>query len=269
MSEKPEFSMNEFAVLDCPEILQIIFYPRRDSSPQPSVANATARLIPVGEGISISCRFYSADETSPNLLFFHGNGEIASDYDDVAPLFTQMGINFFVADYRGYGLSGGEPTLIDMIKDAHSIFDGFKQMLKQEGYSGNIFVMGRSMGSSSAIELAFNYQDQIKGVIIESGFASLIRILAYAGIPMEMFGHGEVKVSFNIERIQSVSIPTLIIHGERDELIPLQEGKDLYQNSIAEDKRLLVIPKATHNDIFVIGINEYLDTVKEFITAHS
>jgi hypothetical protein len=101
----------EFKILDRPEILQFIFYPRRDFSPHPRVPNAVNHLIPVDEGISISCRFYFDDETSPNILFFHGNGEIASDYDDIAPLYTQLGINFFVADYRGYGLSGESQLL--------------------------------------------------------------------------------------------------------------------------------------------------------------
>ena len=260
--------MGEFTIFDRPEILPFLFYPRRDFSPQPRVPNAITHFISVAEGISISCRFYFHNERAPNILFFHGNGEIASDYDDIAPLFTQIGVNFFVADYRGYGLSGGIPTFSDMIRDAHSIFDSFKQLLKQEGYSGRIFVMGRSLGSASAIELAYNYQQQIEGLIVESGFADVIRLLAYIGVPVQTLGLGQVKVSLNIERIQFISIPTLIIHGEYDSLIPVQEGKHLYLSSGAEDKRLLIIPKADHNDILFVGGEEYLNTVREFVVAH-
>jgi alpha-beta hydrolase superfamily lysophospholipase len=256
--------MGEFTVFDRPEILRFIFYPRRDSSPQPRVPNATTYLISVAEGISISCRFYLHNEKAPNILFFHGNGEIASDYDDIAPLFTQIGVNFFVADYRGYGLSGGKPTFTDMMRDAHAVFDGFKQ----EGYSGRIFVMGRSLGSASAIELAYNYQQQIEGLIVESGFADVIRLLTYIGVPVQRLGLDQVKVSLNLERIQLISIPTLIIHGECDSLIPVQEGKDLYRSSGAKDKRLLIVPEADHNDIFFVGGAEYLNTVREFVVAH-
>ncbi len=257
--------MDEFAVLDRPEILRFIFYPRRDFSPEPRVPNAVTHFITVDEEVSISCRFYFNNDKAPNVLFFHGNGEIASDYDNIAPLFTGMGINFFVADYRGYGLSGGEPTFSGMIRDAHFIFNGWGQILSEKRCSGNRFVMGRSLGSASAIELAYSYQDQIKGLIVESGFADIIRLLAYIGLPVEALGLDRVKASLNLERIRYTAIPTLIIHGEHDSLIPLQDGEDLYRNSGAEEKRLLIIPKATHNDIFLVGMNEYLHAIREFI----
>lgn len=269
MNEELRPSINDFTLLDRPEISQFIFYPRRDFSPDPRVADATTHLIPVDEGISISCRFYFADGEAANILFFHGNGEIASDYDNIAPLFTQIGINLFVADYRGYGSSGGRPTFSAMMKDAHPIFDGFKQVLRQNEYTGNIFIMGRSLGAAPAIELAFNYQDGMGGLIIESGFASVGRLVELIGVPVETLGFNQQKLSFNVERIRSVTIPTLIIHGEYDNLIPLQHGRDLYQSSGAKDKRLLVIPGATHNDIFLVGMEDYLKAMKEFVMAQS
>jgi hypothetical protein len=261
--------MDEFELLDHPEILQFIFYPRRDFYAQPRVANASSHLIPVDEGISISCRFYLADGKAPNILFFHGNGEIASDYDQIAPLFTQIGVNFFVADYRGYGSSGGQPTFSAMMKDAHPVFDGFKNILKQEGYSGKLFMMGRSLGSASAIELAFNHQDEMGGLIIESGFASVGRLVDLIDVPVDRLGFDRQKLSFNVERIASITIPTLIIHGEYDNLIPLQHGRDLYRSSGAKDKQLMVIPGATHNDIFLVGMDDYLKAMKEFVIAQS
>ncbi len=269
MNDDAGTSTSDFTLLDRPEILQFIFYPRRDLSAQPRVANASSHLIPVDEGIFISCRFYSAHEKAPSILFFHGNGEIASDYDQIAPLFVQIGINLFVADYRGYGSSGGTPTFSAMMKDAHPVFDGFKRILRQNEYSGNLFMMGRSLGAAPAIELAFNYQDQMGGLIIESGFASVGRLVDLIGVPVETLGFNQRKLSFNVERIRSVIIPTLIIHGEYDNLIPLQHGRDLYQSSGAKDKRLLVIPGATHNDIFLVGMDDYLKTMKEFVATYS
>ena len=269
MNEELKPSINDFTLLDHPEILQFIFYPRRDFSPEPRVADATTHLIPVDEGISISCRFYLADGKAANILFFHGNGEIASDYDNIAPLFTQIGINLFVADYRGYGSSGGQPTFSAMMKDAHPVFDGFKRALKQNEYTGNIFIMGRSLGAAPAIELAFNYQGEMGGLIIESGFASVGRLVDLIGVPVETLSFDQRKLSFNVERICSVTIPTLIIHGEYDNLIPLQHGRDLYQSSGAKDKRLLVIPGATHNDIFLVGMEDYLKAMKEFVATYS
>jgi len=90
----------DYSFLDRPEILQFIFYPRKDPVGKPSVSNATDYFIPVEEGIGIGCRFYTAGQNSPNILYFHGNGEIVADHDYIAPMYNERGINLFVADYR-------------------------------------------------------------------------------------------------------------------------------------------------------------------------
>ena len=66
-------------------------------------------------GWSIGGRFYAAGATAPTLLFFHGNGEIVADYEDLGPLYARQGLNFFPVDYRGYGRSTGTPTVTAMI----------------------------------------------------------------------------------------------------------------------------------------------------------
>ncbi len=157
---------------DHPEILYRLFYPRREiagDSEKPKIMN---RFVEVARGVSIGCRFYPARSDGPNILYFHGNGETAPDYDYVAPVYAERGLNLFVADYRGYGMSGGSPTCTAMIKDAHPIFRDLVSFLHDEGFTGDLFVMGRSLGSAPAIELAYHYQGEFKGLIVESGFAS-------------------------------------------------------------------------------------------------
>ncbi|MDY6916654.1 MAG: alpha/beta hydrolase [Chloroflexota bacterium] len=267
MSDDQSDVSRVFELLDQPEVVQFLFYPRRDFSSQPLAANATVHMIPVEEGISVSCRFYPVNERAANVLYFHGNGEVASDYDHIAPLFNQIGVNLFVADYRGYGSSEGRPTFSAMMKDAHPIFDRFGQMLTGEGYTGGAFVMGRSLGSAPAIELASTRQGDIKGLIIESGFATVGRLMDLVGVAPEALGLDRATLSFNAGRVRSVTIPTLIIHGEYDNLIPLQHGLDLYENSGSSEKKLLIIPSATHNDIFLVGMEDYLGVVREFVTG--
>ena len=268
MNEEPRQLEVDFTVLDRPEVLRFIFYPRKDMSSRPAAANATVHMMEVEQGVSISCRFYFAGKKAPNILYFHGNGEIASDYDHIAPLFTQGGMNLFVADYRGYGSSGGTPSFSAMMKDSHPLFDGFRRMLKREGYSGRVFVMGRSLGSAPAIELALKHQGRVSGLVRESGFASVGRLIDLLNVPVEGLGPLRAKLSFNVDRMAAITIPTLIIHGEYDSLIPAQHGIDLFESSGARDKRILLIPGATHNDIFLVGMEAYLRTLKEFVTAH-
>lgn len=268
MNEQAGSPMTDYSFLDRPEVVQLLFYPRRDFHREPMVANATAHMVPVDDGVSISCRLYPVNGRAPSILYFHGNGEIAGDYDQIAPLFMQIGVSLFVADYRGYGSSDGTPTFSAMMKDAHPLFKGFKDLVGGDDGRGSLFIMGRSLGSAPAVELAFHYQDQVAGLIIESGFASIGRLVDLLNVPAERLEADRSKLSFNVDRIGSIAIPTLIIHGEYDTLIPVQHGRDLYHHSGAKEKELVVIPGATHNDIFLIGMEQYLEAIRRFVVTY-
>jgi alpha-beta hydrolase superfamily lysophospholipase len=202
-----------------------------------------------------------------NVLYFHGNGEIASDYDEVGAVFNGIGINLFVADYRGYGRSSGSPTLSLMIKDAHPIYEGFKVVLREQGYSGKLFIMGRSLGSASAIELAYHYQRELSGMIIESGIADMFKLMSTVGFPISLLGIDNTQTPTSLELIRKIKIPTLILHGEFDQIVPVEEGKANFENVAAKDKRLVIIPGVDHNTIFALGANQYLEALKEFVSV--
>ena len=252
---------------DRPEILYRLFFPRRDVAVDLENPKAVNRFVEVAKGISICCRFYPARSDGPNILYFHGNGEVAPDYDYVAPVYAARGLNLFVADYRGYGGSDGSPTCTAMIKDAHPIFHAFVSSMKDSGFTGSIFVMGRSLGSAPAIELAYHYQDDLKGLIIESGFASARNQIARLGVEHLFRDAGEPVGFGNDLKIKDVKTPILIIHGEWDEIIPCTEGRALYDLSGAAMRSSLFIPRAGHNDIMMLGLKDYMDAVTKFSGA--
>ena len=260
---------HELEALDKPEILQFIFYPRKDLFDISAAANVFADVIPVDEAVPISYCFYFSDKKHPNILFFHGNGEVASDYESIGSIYNQIGVNLFVADYRGYGRSGGKPTLTNMIKDTHPLFEGFKRVLKEKGFSGSLFLMGRSLGSASAIELASHYQSQLSGLIIESGFANVFNLFGYLGFPLKALGISVPETPSSLGLIRKISLPTLVMHGEHDQIVPVEEGRALYETIAAKDKRLLIIPGVDHNTIFMGGMEPYLQALKDFVSAHT
>ena len=258
-----DISQIDYSQLDRPEILMFLFHPRQEWGAFQSDGPSEDMLIEVDKDVAIGARFHAAGKDAPTMLFFHGNGEIVADYNDIGPLYTKMGINFLPADYRGYGRSNGKPTITAMMRDAHVIFDYALNWLKERGYTGPLMVMGRSLGSASALELAANYSDDIDGLIIESGFAFARPLLMLLGIDMEAMGIREEDGFRNRDKIAGFSRPTLIIHGEYDQLLPLSEGKALYEASTAVDKRLLVIKGATHNDIFLRGMKAYMEAIRD------
>jgi len=257
-------SFADYSALDRPEFLQLAFHPRKDFTRPP--AHSTDYLILVEADTSITCRFYVHSKNSPSILFFHGNGEVVSDYDYIAPIYNQMGINLFVADYRGYGSSGGSPTFTNTITDAHGIFEGFGNVLRLGQHTGDVFVMGRSLGSMSAIELAHSYGEQIKGLIIESGVGSMVRMMEQLGFTMEFIGITDPEFP-NLTKIRNITLPTLIIHAEYDNLAPLAGAQELFDNSPAEEKHLEIIPGADHNTILIYGMEPYFDAISKFVSG--
>ena len=252
-------------LLNRPEISQFIFYPRRDPLPPD---DTLLYPVEVEQGIIVVCRFYPAPEGVATILYFHGNGETAGDYDLVSSLYTAVGINLFVADYRGYGLSSGEPTLSHILRDAHPIFERLSELVREDGYPEKIFVMGRSLGSAPAIEVAFRSQDALQGLIVESGFSDAFRLLSYIGLPMKIPPHKGEGFP-NGEKMRSIRIPTLLIHAAEDHLIPLPEAEELLRLCAAEEKRLVVIPRADHNTLLMVGRNQYFQAIEEFIKRYA
>ena len=255
--------------MDRPEILERLFYPRRALGEELTSPYGANHSIEVADGVSIGCRLYPAGADGPNILYFHGNGEIVPDYDYTAHLYQERGLNLFVADYRGYGFSGGTPTCSAMIRDAHPIFHAFVAFLHDRGYTGPLFVMGRSLGSAPAIEVAHHYQQQLQGLIVESGFASTRNQFKRLGVS-HLFRDTPDPVGFaNDLKIKEITIPTLIIHGEADEIIPVEEGQALYALSGAARKISLFIPYAGHNDLMVHGLEAYMGAIEAFTSPSS
>jgi len=257
-------SNNDCSRLDRPEVLRYLFHPRPDLGDRdPGIAVG----IPVATDVVVGASFHMAEKEGANILFFHGNGEIVSDYSDLGPLYNRMGINFMPVDYRGYGRSTGTPGVCAMMKDCHLVFAYAKDWLSKHDYRGPLIVMGRSLGSASALELAASRGDAIDALIIESGFALAVPLLRLLGIDAEAIGFDESRGFRHAEKIAGFRKPTLIIHAQYDHIIPMADGRLLYEASGAEHKRLLEIPGANHNDIFMRGLSAYLAAVRELVTG--
>ena len=258
--------MPDYSEIDQPSILSYIFYPRDDHTPCPGYAFDIS--VPVDDDVSIVCRFYKGNDGWPWIIYFHGNGEVVSDYDEIAPFYLKYKLNLVVADYRGYGASTGTPTLTFIADDAPILFTAIRDELARRNLRDDVRVMGRSLGSISALELAAHHQDMIKGLIIESGFPSVSRLIIHLNIPAEGI---DLDKHFRecIGMIQAISLPILILHGEYDSLVPLEEAETLYTNIGSTEKELFIISSATHNDIMFVGLRQYMEAIRKFIEKTS
>jgi fermentation-respiration switch protein FrsA (DUF1100 family) len=258
------------AKLDHPLVRRILFHPRRQP-PHTPPAGAVDWSARAADGVRLAGRLYLREASWPNILFFHGNGEIAADYDTLGPMFHSIGANLLAMDYRGYGKSEGAPGVSAMLEDARTVYDALREWLRKEG-RGNapFFIMGRSLGSAPALELAAAFQPEIAGLVIESGFAHTFPLLAFLGLDTAALGLDEAGDAIaNLEKIKDFHKPALIIHAEHDHIIPRPQGEELYDACPAAWKRLYTVPGANHNDIHIMAGMRYFHAVKELLAAAS
>lgn len=253
---------SNYTALDRDEISKNSFYPRSGWTAPPE--GAEDHTIPVADGIALSGRFFPADAAGPTVLFFYGNGETAVDYDNIAPLYNRIGAGFFVADYRGYGRSGGSPAFSTMLADSHRVLDYVKEMLDERRNFRPVLVMGRSMGRHAAFELAVNRAADIGGVIIESGRPTLGQFTH--GLEEEVARAMEAEY---VSKVASINIPALVIHGEVDTLAPVEQAASMFQSFASTKKQMITVPGAGHNDLLYLGLAQYFNAIQEFASAVS
>lgn len=251
-------------IMDRPEITQLIFHPVKTPKNAPP-AGAIDLEVPVADGVTIACRLHSHAVGSPTLIFFHGNGEIIPDYDQIGSEYVREGLNFLVAEYRGYGWSTGTPLTSALLPDSNVVFLHMQEWLRDHGYIGALFVMGRSLGSASAIDVAINHSDAIAGLIIESGFAKTLPLAKMLGVDLAAMGIGEEQSFNNGGKIAKFDKPTFILHGQYDQLIPLWQAETLQAECGARSKEFQIVPGADHNSLIAVAGPLYFQAIRKFI----
>lgn len=254
--------------LDDPQITENLYFPRKAvPNTHPGSSSIKDGTIPV-EDVELGYRLYIHTSTAPVLLFFHGNGEVASDYDSLAPLYHQAGVSVIVVDYRGYGWSTGRTLTTRMLPDAQAALEALEGVLSEHGIVPGrpLFVKGRSLGSAPAVYVALKNPERFKGVILESGYADAPSLFRRMGIPLpDDVPENDSLPIHNGNKMKRVDLPLLVIHGEHDTLIPVEQGKALYEASPSRNKDLFIIPGAGHNNLLMAGIDRYFGAVADFV----
>ncbi|ETR71119.1 MAG: temperature sensitive supressor [Candidatus Magnetoglobus multicellularis str. Araruama] len=128
-----------------------------------------------------------------------------------------------------------------------------------------MIIMGRSLGSAPALEVVSNFSDSIGGLIIESGFASTVKLLTRLGIPAAQMGIDEKQGFNNLQKISYFMKPTLIIHAQNDIIIPISDAENLQSYCGARSKQFQMVPGADHNTILMVAGKMYFELIQGFI----
>ena len=178
-------------------------------------------------------------------------------------MFSSLGAELIIADYRGYGKSSGIPTLRATLEDAHMIFDYLK---KNSIFKDKVCVMGRSLGSAPTIELCGKRKD-IQACVLESGYADPIPLVERRGLKVDKSTTKENALFNNSQKISNVKCPTLIMHGEDDFLISPKEAQLNFKNLGSKIKTLEILRGVGHNDMMMAPGQAYFNTLKRFFDS--
>ena len=243
------------------DLINSIFYPRTSNIPE----DEKDHLINTSDNEIIGSRFFLNDRSFPTIIFFHGNAELAQEYDDIANYYNRFNLNFIVVDYRGYGLSTGVPNIENLHSDANTAFLYIKNYLRTNEYKGKTFIMGRSIGSASAFEIVNNHSELIEGCIIDSGFATEYPFLALMNIDVEKNNFSLEDGFMNLQKLKNYKGRLLIIHGDLDDIVPFSQAELMLLESPSSDKEIYRVHGGNHNNILMLAREEYFKKIQQFI----
>jgi uncharacterized protein len=212
------------------------------------------------DGINLHGWYVPTPGARATLLWFHGNaGNLSHRLDNIQRLLP-LNLNIFIFDYRGYGKSEGEPDEKGIYKDSQAAYN---KVLELEGVSvDSLFLFGRSLGGICAVETALN--NSARGLILESVFTSASD-MSRKIMPLIPLGWAIRSKLEAINQVPELKLPKLFLHGDRDEVVPFDLGRKLYEVA-ADPKSFYIIQGAGHNDTYIMGGRDYYNALDGFIT---
>ncbi len=200
-------------------------------------------------------------ESMNTLLWFHGNaGNISHRIENIEMLYDRLLVNIFIFDYRQFGKSEGKISEQGTYIDARAALKYLHS--RKDVDPEKIIFFGRSLGSAVAVDLAL--KEKCRALILESPFSSIKEMVKalYPFLPISYF----VRTKYDtLSKIRDVKAPVLIIHGDKDDLVPIEQGRKLYETANGP-KEFYTIPEANHNDTYIAGGEKYFDVIRRFVS---
>jgi len=193
----------------------------------------------------------ATSRTDKTVLFLHGNAGNISHRLDTINIFNQLGFNFLIIDYRGFGKSTGKPSEKGTYEDAET---AWKYLLEEKNLSSNeIIIAGRSLGGGVAAELAKNVQPVM--LILESTFTSMPEVSAehYPFMPTNLIVKHRYETN---KKLKDIHCPILFSHSKNDEVIPYEHSQRNY--AAANEPKQFIELRGGHGNGFLLSKQDYI-----------
>ncbi|MGH9658807.1 MAG: alpha/beta hydrolase [Bryobacteraceae bacterium] len=207
-----------------------------------------------GDGTKLHGWWVAVEGSRVATLFLHGNAGNVTHRVFSFQAITAAGSSVLVVDYRGYGRSEGSPSEKGLYADADAAYE----YLLRQGYTPErIVIHGESLGSAVAVDLAA--RKACGALVLEAPFSSAA---AVANTVLPLVGPLVVRSYDSKSKIGRVRAPLLVVHGDRDSVIPFRLGRELF-DAAPEPKTFWRVDGADHNDLVDVAGEPYRKRLAE------
>lgn len=244
---------------------QLAFFPFKGESETPKDFGIPFEAVAVSTGDGETLRGWRMTPPAPQavrarIVYFHGNGGNLSNWSPILAGIVRRGYAVFAIDYRGYGLSTGRPTERGLYRDV----DATVAAAWPDGPAATpVVYWGRSLGGAMAAYAATVRKPD--GVIVEAGFPSARA--AIRGSPvlaaLGLFASYRFPAGEYLARART---PVLMLHGDRDSVIPFALGRELF-DQVPEPKTFVTIAGGDHNDAAAPDPAAYWTAIERFVAG--
>jgi len=227
----------------------LMYFPDR-STPDPSSAGVPEMqqvMLQTADGLRLAAWYRAASEDRKTIVYFHGNGGNIADRGYKVKPYLNAGYGVMLVEYRGYGGNPSSPNEAGLYADGRAALD----WLEAGGVPpAHTVLYGESLGTGVAVQLSGERPPA--ALVLEAPFTSASDVAAasYWFLPARLL----IKDRFDsIAKIGDIQAPLLLLHGERDRVVPVRFGRRLF-DAANEPKKAVFLPDGHHNDLTDHGL---------------
>jgi pimeloyl-ACP methyl ester carboxylesterase len=239
---------------------RLVFFPYKGEDANPGILGLPYQQLTLStsDGERIVAWQLEPDNPRADVVYFHGNGGNLSVWLPVLASLHRLDYRVLAVDYRGYGLSTGTPTEEGVYRDAEAVV---RHAAANRATGRRMIFWGRSLGAPIAASATHTVTPD--ALILESAFPDKAAVIRTQPVLRMLNVFGSYRFS-TVELLRGFRKPVLVLHGERDSIIPFALGRELF-DTLAEPKHFAAIRAADHNDFFEATDTMYWDPIEHFI----
>lgn len=224
-----------------------VLYQPPDAPAAEAPEGTKLRTFTAKDGVAVHALELLAKKPKRTIVHFHGNAETVDDSAHLGRELVKRGFSVVLVEFRGYGRSRGVPAdEAGLYADGHAVLEG----LAKEGVTGESLVLwGQALGAGVAVEMARHHA--ASRMILVAPMTSTVALGRHALPPVLPMSLVMVDRFDSLEKAPSIDVPTLVVHGSIDDVIPFEQGEALAK--ALPQGRMLRVPEGRHDGLYKVG----------------